>query len=344
MLLVLSVTISIIRICRLERGIPLPLFWIAKRAGRPDWVAADVAKVNKGDLRHSDSIDRLLPLLLFWYDGNCDTDHKLKLEEPTRWYGRGRNPIVAMRSSFEDEKALYVAMKGGGPSISHSHMDAGSFVLDAGGVRWAVDLGSQHYHSLEIHGIKLSEFKQDSQRWTVFRVGPESHNIVRFNNSHQLVNGQGSFISFNEEGSTPSAVLNLNSLYSDQVDGMRRGLKMLDERAVLFQDEWDAGERTVEMSWQMLTRADVVETADGFLLTQDGQSLELRIQGRDEEVLECVDVDSLLQTYDEQNEGVKRIRIVCPPRTGQGRLRIVLIPGATEDMDLPAVSPLSEWS
>ena len=44
--------------------------------------------------------------------------------------------------------ASFLGVKGGMPKYNHGHMDVGSFVFDADGVRWAEDLGSQNYHSI----------------------------------------------------------------------------------------------------------------------------------------------------------------------------------------------------
>eukprot|EP01132_Coremiostelium_polycephalum_P023046 gene23046-27391_t len=57
------------------------------------------------------------------------------------WLGTGPNPVALMRSSWTDPQAIFVGFKGGSPSLSHAHMDAGSFVMEADGVRWAADLG-----------------------------------------------------------------------------------------------------------------------------------------------------------------------------------------------------------
>ena len=38
-----------------------------------------------------------------------------------------------------------LAVKGGDNKAAHAHLDLGSFVLDAGGVRWAADLGTDDY-------------------------------------------------------------------------------------------------------------------------------------------------------------------------------------------------------
>ncbi len=48
---------------------------------------------------------------------------------------------VFLRSAWEDKDAIFVGFKGGDNRANHSHLDLGTFVLDALGTRWALDLG-----------------------------------------------------------------------------------------------------------------------------------------------------------------------------------------------------------
>ena len=43
-------------------------------------------------------------------------------------------------------------MKMGSPSVNHGHMDVGSFLLEADGVLWGMDMGGEEYNRLETRG------------------------------------------------------------------------------------------------------------------------------------------------------------------------------------------------
>ena len=58
-------------------------------------------------------------------------------------------------------------------------MDAGSFIYERKGIRWAIDLGMQNYLSLESRGINLWDQSQEGQRWGVFRLGNIWQYIIR---------------------------------------------------------------------------------------------------------------------------------------------------------------------
>ena len=95
---------------------------------------------------------------------------------------------ASMRSSWKDENALYVAMKAGTLTghQTHNDLDAGDFVLDALGTRWAGELGSGDYLSTGY----FSSDAQDSQRWLYYRKRTEGQNTILVNQQNQLVTAQ----------------------------------------------------------------------------------------------------------------------------------------------------------
>lgn len=143
------------------------------------------------------------------------------------------------------------------------NLDAGDFVLDAMGERWAIELCHQDYLS---RGYFASE-SQDSDRWLYYRTRTAGQNTILYNNTNQKVTAAPS-VSFASSGTTetgsafpldPSStalwITNLTSAY----DGprIRRGLRLLGGRSqVLLQDEIQGAEHASQ--WRMHTRADIV--------------------------------------------------------------------------------------
>ncbi len=84
--------------------------------------------------------------------------------------GQGKNPVASLRTSWTDSNAIYLGLKAGSPFVTHGHMDAGSFLMEADGVRWAMDFGAQEYESLESKNIGLWDNKQEGQRWQIFSL------------------------------------------------------------------------------------------------------------------------------------------------------------------------------
>ncbi len=334
--------------CGEQREFDVPLFWFARRFRHPDYVRYDLQKLDdylaKYDKSNSRSGNmRLLALALLWRDPAMSDAPNATV--PLNWLGRGENPVAIHRSAFDDPSATFVGIKGGSPSLSHAHMDAGSFVLESDGIRWAVDLGMQDYESLESKKINLWDGKQTGDRWNIFRIGPESHNILRFNGAHQLVDGKGQFVRFDGEGAQPHSVVDLSTLYRDQVKGVHRGVMLLPNKAVLFQDEWTTGDKPADVAWQMLTRAKVTVLPGKILLEQGGKTLTLQILEPAQPKVEVTGAQELQKPFDTDNPGVQRIVVrTKTDAKNVGGFRILAVPGSTAQAAPPEASKLMDWS
>ena len=329
-----------------KREFEVPLFWFARRFRHPDYVRYDLKKLDEylAGYDKSGSMSgnlRLLALALLWREPTMADAPNAPV--PLNWLGRGENPVAIHRSAFDDPAASFVGIKGGSASLSHAHMDAGSFVLESDGVRWAVDLGMQDYNSLESKNINLWDRKQTGDRWNVFRIGPESHNILRFNGAPQLVHGNGRFVRFQTE--RPHSVVDLSSLYRDQVKDVHRGVMLLPDKAVLFQDEWTTGDKPADVAWQMLTRAKVIVLPGKILLEQGGKTLTLQILEPARPAVEIQSAQELQKPFDADNPGVQRIvvRTKTDAKCAGGFL-ILAVPGSSAQTAPPEARRLLDWS
>jgi len=100
------------------------------------------------------------------------------------------------RSSWTDPNATYLAIKGGSPGVSHGHMDVGSFIIDAAGWRWAVDLGPESYNKIESRGMDLWDRSPGAERWTIFRYNNFSHNTLVVNGQPQHVTAEAPIVRY----------------------------------------------------------------------------------------------------------------------------------------------------
>ncbi|MFN3240624.1 MAG: heparinase II/III family protein [Planctomycetota bacterium] len=265
---------------------------------------------------------RLFPFALIW------ADRERRAEPPTRHYrARGRTPIATHRSGWGTD-ATFVAIKSGTPSANHGHMDIGSFVLDADGVRWAVDLGSQSYHGLESKGIRLWDRSQGSQRWTVFRLNSLSHNTLVVDGARQRVQGRGELLAFAADGPMPHTIVDLAAAYRGQLDGPRRGVGLLGE-AVVVQDEFTTLDRpTTTVRWGMVTEAEVTLDGSTAVLQQDGKRLVARVLAPAGAAWKVYDTATPKAPHDAPNPGTCMLgfEVGLAARSEQ-RLQVVLVPG-----------------
>lgn len=258
-----------------EGGFHPAAFWIANRANDPSTLWMEKSFLNrKGITDRTD--DRLLPALLFW-KGKINMD-KIPAPKNLMFIGNGKNPIAMMRTSWTDSNAIYVATKGGSANINHAHMDIGSFIMDANGVRWAMDFGMQNYESLESKGVKLFGRTQDAERWNVFRLNNFVHNTLTVDSQLQRVNGFAPMIATGSQPDNMFATYDLTTVYDQQLAAAKRTISIVQQHKVVIKDELATLNKSTKIRWTMLTPADVsIVNNKEIQLTKDGKTLRLRV-------------------------------------------------------------------
>ena len=312
------------------------MLWFANELKRPDLVQDELKVINSLHQKLTDAnnakgerYSRHTPLELLWWNPALMNQTKA-VKRVLQWTASGDMPISVMRTSWDDPNAAFVAIKGGTPDNSHGHMDVGSFILEADGVRWALDLGTESYNKMREAKLDLWNYTQNSNRWTTFRAGPEGHNILRFNGERQLIAGKAEIQQLPSKNGTMGAEANLTSLYSNKAKNVTRKVVINADRTVSIQDEWTAKDSAVNVSFQWLTKATVTKTNDGLLLQQSGKSLQLKIQDPTEDIaIDVQDVSKSKAVQDSDNPGLSRIVITTKTKAGSnGRLHLNAYPGS----------------
>lgn len=200
--------------------------------------------------------ERLFPMFLIGLAG-----HGMSADVPVDHYFQcgGTTPVFIYRSGWRSRDDDYLGIKGGLTMSSHSHCDQGSFYFESDGVTWATDLGMQDYNSLETAGVDLWDMTQDSERWSVFRIGPFSHNILTVNGHTPKVNHPASFSRtwMPEEGARQNRIgaeMDLTGLYTEDLDSCRRAVYLWDGDLHVM-DLVQAGDSVCTVRWAMCTEA-----------------------------------------------------------------------------------------
>lgn len=248
-------------------GNPL-LYWFAAETGNPSLAWAEAKRLVDMEQFRVES-PRMMPFAML-FASRCDMSQAKPLDSRF-WAGRGAMPLFIYRSGWDRADDTYLAAKGGSPSHSHAHMDAGSFVYEWGGVRWAIDLGSQNYHSLEKRGIKLFAKGQESPRWSIFRLNNTSHGTLMINDRQMRYEGKAEMRETYSDGSCYGALFDLTPVLFDVAKAQRR--ITIDEAAhVVVEDDLTAGDKPCSVRWTMVTRATP--------RIVDNHTIELRQEGR----------------------------------------------------------------
>ncbi|HEY1200110.1 MAG TPA: heparinase, partial [Niastella sp.] len=104
-------------------GLQPAMFWFADKLKDPSllYIEKKYLQTSKFNVKSN----RLLPAAMLWANGVSVKE----IKEPAQktWNGKGGNEVAMMRTSWWGGKEIYVGVKGGSPSVSHGHMDAGSF-------------------------------------------------------------------------------------------------------------------------------------------------------------------------------------------------------------------------
>jgi len=247
------------------------LFWFAQRLHYPALVYFQNQLLQQKLSRPVAKVAGLSPLLAIWTGGLPKNIPPPTL--PLAWHGDGPNPVGVFRSSWTDTNALFLAFKGGSANVNHAHMDAGSFVLDADGVRWACDLGMQNYYSIESHGWALFKRTQDSDRWRVYRLNNFSHNTLTLGGKLHNMAGDARITAFTAN----SATVNLSQIFAGQVSNAVRHFHVGENRTVVIRDDLTTGKPGLSVRWQMVTHATITVNKNEATLRQEGKTLTAKI-------------------------------------------------------------------
>ena len=250
-------------------------------------------------------MNRLLPtVLIFGAGSGAPLSNPV---EPTdcMWTGRGPSPVAVMRSSWSDPEAAFLGFKMGSPAVNHAHMDVGSFIFEAGGVRWALDLGSQNYERVESRGVDLWNRSAGSQRWDVFRYRTTSHNTLCFNDKPMSVTARAELDDAGEKDGVMYAMSDLSAMYADQIPGVKRAVSLVDGKYAVIQDLLTCGGHFTKVRWNIASEATSVTFPDETtaLLEKDGRKLYLKVSAPFPVRFYHTDATPA-NTYDSPNPGV----------------------------------------
>lgn len=250
-------------------------YWFARQTGNPSVVAVDEQFVGAGRIPN----DRLLPIYMIFASG-LDLGRQ-RLPESRTWVGHGDAPVFVYRSGWTRDDDTYFAIKGGRASSNHAHMDAGSFIYEYDGVRWAVDLGMHDYNRLEQAGVDLWNMKQTSGRWDIFRIGPDSHNTLVFNGHRHNVDGMADIVDRFDTPRRKGAVVDLTPAFEGDAARVVRTAELDRNDWLTITDRIENGAAPSTVEWKMTTgaKAEIVD-ARTVRLVQDGRTLYVRLRSR----------------------------------------------------------------
>jgi hypothetical protein len=224
-------------------------------------------------------------------------------------------------------------------------MDAGSFVMEADGERWAMDFGYQDYASLESRNVDLWDDRQEGERWKIFRYNNFTHNTLTVNDGLQVVKGAAAITGYTNRPDRMSAVTDLTALYKGSLAKAERGIALCDTQYVVVRDEIATGDSGATIRWSMLTPARVWITGlNRAELTRNGKTMELVVEGSGPVAIKTWTTDPPPQDYDSPNPGTVIVGFVTQLAAhSKGAYNVFLIPGKKIAGPDKPVKSLQEW-
>jgi len=283
------------------------IFYLSQALKQPALVAARQTMIRKRQGLN----ERFAPLIALWWP-----DAASGRMPPLHFSGQGPQPVAIWRGSWTDPDTLYFAIKGGGAAHNHAHMDAGSFVLDLDGVRWAKDLGMQDYNSLESRGIDLWNMKQASSRWKVFRLGNAAHNTLSMGDSLHKADGMATLSLLGND----ETLIDLTPIFlPGQLGKATRHARVAGKRVTLS-DEILGAPPGSEIRWVMNTEAAIDLDGSRATLSLGNKQLRLNFAGSPVR-LEVQDISLPRADYDQPNPNTRQL-IAHGPVSSNGSWRL----------------------
>ena len=259
------------------------MFWFAKKSDNPSLLYKEIQMLANGAYTKSYGEDRVLPMVMIY--ANMESFAHVSPPEKKLWHGAGDTPVVLIRTAWGSNDDRYLGIKAGKAAESHGHMDVGSFVYDALGVRWAADLGMQPYRPLEAKGVDLWNLSQNSQRWDVFRLNNKAHNTLTINGKRHIASGKAEFSKIFDNDDLRGAEIDLTPVFKDDLKRAKRTVALIDNN-LQIEDTVEAIADSTVVRWNMLTPADfAIEDDHTFRLEKDGKTMYLKVEATNPIVL-----------------------------------------------------------
>lgn len=278
---------------------PAPeMLWLATRFREPAYARQEFALAAAKDAAS--------PLDLIWFGA---TATQPAIAPPLEAQFRAID-VAFLRTAWDDAAALYLGAKGGDNSANHAHLDLGSFVFDAGGVRWAIDLGPDDYN---LPGYF------EKERWSYYRLRTESHNTLLIDGQNQAIDGKASL---HQTGGIIE--IDATKAYPGLLTGWLRRFAIEDGRTLRISDEVRAA-RPVDVVWGMTTSAAVAIQDRAALLAKDGKTLKATIESPDNASFDIVSTQAPAPQH--PNTGTSRLVVRTPDKTAAVQIEVTLTLG-----------------
>ena len=314
-------------------------FYLAKIYNNPSLMISRIAEMSKYNIRPN-------VMDIIWCDAGLSGDLE-QLDLETDKYFR-ETEFVSMRSGW-DADATWVSFHGGTSKDAHDHIDPGTFVYTAGGVRWAIDLGQEPLSY--VGSADNPAIQAGYNSYYFYRRKGEGHNIVVINPNDKLEIDQYAFVQAKKpvtNGKTSISSVDLSGAYAKNVNSYIRGYKLSDNKRTLTVRDEISLKKQSTMHWFMHTKGAVTVVDNRTaVIAQNGKRLVMKFltnaPSSTLSIAEAKPLPTSPQFENTENTGVSKIDFLV---NGSGNVNITVkmaLEGETGDDDIVDNSSISDW-
>jgi hypothetical protein len=223
--------------------------------------------------------------------------------------------VASFRGSWEDQNAVFLAVKGGDNKTGRGHLDLGSFVLDAGGIRWAIDpdLGDSP---------PPPQPGPAPQSWV---TRTESHNTLLIDNENQDPRAEAAITDQKFAPDLSWVQIDLSKSNGPRLRQWIRRAGIVQRQAALVHDVVRSAQ-PVDVVWGMVTDADISLNGAAASLKKGGWNLALEIQTPRHAVFDTVltgpSLKKLIVRLGDKTSDLDLSILMTPYRDGQTKPKI----------------------
>ncbi|KAH7309849.1 chondroitin AC/alginate lyase [Stachybotrys elegans] len=309
-------------------------------------------------LYQRDQPDAHDPLAILWYSAVSQSDWSRDLALDKN-FPSPRSAWVSMRSTWSDDKGLFLGMKAGSlrDHSTHGNLDVGDFVLDALGERWASELCHEDYLA---PGYFNEGESPDSTRWFYYRCRTEGQNTLLFNGSNQESPDEPStsfqsteYADLDPDTKESSAfwTVDLGSVYGKH-ENITRGVRFIQNRQqVIIQDDILGSLFPSQLRMHTEATINILDGGTKARLQRNGQTLDVFLDsppGLSFSTMEAVRSETapaLPQgVVDSENTGFTVLTINIPAGSHAVVVRFAPVWSSVWVAKIPDVVPISGWT
>ncbi len=264
--------------CDAEVGASMSLWYFAQRFDNPGLLHKEVDFALSKDAYEDDRC----PLLTIWCAHKLGMFAKGEAPEELVYTAYGDTPLIMARTGWTADDQ-YLGLKGGRANIAHAHMDAGSFIYEADGIRWASDYDHPEYSAarkgLEPYGESLFSTDQDALRFQMLPFNNRCHNTLTINDRDHCVSGKATIVRSYDEPGCLGGTMELTPVFFKDLQSARRTALLKDGHLEITDAIVTKAGAPAKVRWTLLTEAVPEVHDDHITLVRKGKRMEIRVSG-----------------------------------------------------------------